>query len=372
MKRKIDIVLFLWLGCLLQSAGQNNNNGLAELFQDHFKVGAAISNRLYNAHNSDLDTIVRNNFNSVVAVNCMKSERIQPDEGVFVFKDADSFVKYGEANDMFIVGHTLVWHSQAPDWFFVDEAGNNVSREVLIDRMEKHIKTLVGRYKGRVHGWDVVNEAVVSEGDGWRRSKWYEIIGEEYVELAFQFAHEADPDAELYYNDYNLYVPARREATIKVVKRLLDKGIRIDGIGMQAHYLLDTPLEQIKTSVDAFASLGVNVLVTELDISVLPFPNENVSADVGLSIEYKEKYDPYRNGLPNEMEQKLRDKYVDLFKIYMSQKAVSRVTFWGVSDRYSWKNNFPVKNRTDYPLLWDREFKPKVAFHGICDLMKKQ
>src|SRR5690606_4843615 len=197
--------------------------------------------------------------------NCMKSMFMQPREGEFYFEDADRFVEYGEKNNMHIVGHTLIWHSQAPKWFFTDNAGNNVSRDVLIERMRKHIHTVVSRYKGRIHGWDVVNEAILDNGE-YRESKFYEIIGEDFIPLAFQFAHEADPDAELYYNDYSTAIPSKRDGIVRMTKNLLDAGIKIAGLGMQEHHGLVHPsLGEVEQTINDFASLGVKVMVTEMD-----------------------------------------------------------------------------------------------------------
>ncbi|MDX1283691.1 MAG: endo-1,4-beta-xylanase, partial [Draconibacterium sp.] len=291
-------------------------------------------------------------------------------EGVFNFEDADKLVKLGEENNMFVVGHTLVWHSQTPDWLFTDENGKDVSREVLIERMRKHIYTVVGRYKGRVHGWDVVNEAI-NGPDGWRNTKWKQIIGKEYFDLAFQFAHEADPGAELYYNDYNMHLPEKRKAAVRLIQRLQNKGIPIHGVGMQAHYSLDTDLKEVEKSIKAYSQLGVKVMLTEIDISVLPRPSKRMSANVTDKFEYQKKLNPYINGLPDSVQKELAKKYESLFKILLKHEdVVSRATFWGLNDGVSWKNNFPVKGRTNYPLLFDRKNNPKPAYHAVINLVK--
>lgn len=205
------------------------------------------------------------NFNPIVAGNCMRSEVLQPVEGQFDFKLADKFLEFGEQNNMVIIGHALIWHSQAPEWFFIDDEGNPISREVMIDRMKTHIQTVVGRYNGRVYGWDVVNEAFNDNGS-WRKNEFYKIIGEDYVSLAFQFAHEADPNAKLYYNDYNMAKEGKRTAVVNRVKNFQKMDFKIDGIGMQGHCIMDYPtIEDFEESILAYAALNVDVMITELD-----------------------------------------------------------------------------------------------------------
>jgi endo-1,4-beta-xylanase len=360
---KILLFAVIITACTEREADQSI--GLKDAFDGKFYIGTALN--AY--HITGVDTaslrVVKQHFNSIVAENVMKSGLIQPHEGVFDFSLADQFVEYGEKNNMHVVGHTLIWHSQAPNWFFTDSLGNNVSREILIDRMRTHIMTVAGRYKGRVHGWDVVNEAIEDDGS-WRKSKFYEIIGEEFVKLAFQFANEADPDAELYYNDYSMALPGRREGVINMVKNLQDQGVKIDGIGMQGHVGLDGPkLEEFEESILAFSALGVKVMITEMDITVLPFPWD-VGAEVSASFEYDQKMNPYADGLPDSINTALNDRFVSFFNLFLKhQDKISRVTFWGVNDGQSWKNDWPVRGRTDYPLLFDRDNQPKRAVNDI-------
>jgi len=231
-------------------------SSLKDALKDDSFMGVALNTLQTKGSDSVTQALITSNFNSVVAENCMKSEKIQPREGEFTFDDADEFVAYGEGNGMFIIGHTLIWHSQAPRWFFVDSSGNPVSREILIERMKTHISTIVGRYKGRVHGWDVVNEAVDEDGS-YRNSMFYQILGEDYIRLAFQFANEADPDAELYYNEFNTMKPAKRDAIYNLVKKLKDAGLRIDGIGMQGHLTMNFPtVEETEAAIVKFSELG--------------------------------------------------------------------------------------------------------------------
>lgn len=315
---------------------------------------------------------VTEHFNAIVSGNCMKSGWLQRNKGEFNFNWADAFVDFGEENDMFITGHTLIWHSQAPKWFFTDEEGNNVSRDEMIRRMRDHIYTVVGRYKGRIHTWDVVNEAIEDDGS-WRQSKFYEIIGEDFIKLAFQFAHEADPEAELYYNDYSMSNPGRRAGVVAMVKSLQEQGIPIHGIGMQGHLSLEHPsLEEFEKSIVAFSDLGLKVSITELDISVLPSPWRDMGANVSTNVSYEERMNPYPDGLPKKVQKEFDQRYLELFELFLKHSdKIDRVTLWGFSDNDSWKNNWPIKGRTDYPLLFDRDNQPKPVVQDIIKLYSK-
>jgi endo-1,4-beta-xylanase len=272
---------------------------------------------------------------------------------------------------MFIIGHTLVWHAQTPRWVFQDQEAKPLTREALLERMREHIHTVVGRYKGKIRGWDVVNEALNDDGS-LRRSPWLRIIGEDYLEKAYQFAHEADPDAELYYNDYSLEEGPKRQGALKLVKGLQAADVKLTGIGLQGHYSLDKPTPgQIEETIEAFSKLGLKVMITELDVNVLPTPDGANGADISRSFAVDPKWNPYTNGLPEEVSQRLARRYAELFKTFLKQpQAVSRVTFWGVSDRSSWLNNYPIRRRTNYPLLFDRNGQPKAGFQAVVDLRR--
>jgi endo-1,4-beta-xylanase len=348
------------------------SKSLKEATAGFFKIGAALNERQLNGGDERALVLVKEQFNAIVAENCMKSGRIQPEEGNFVWEHADRFVEFGEANGMEINGHTLIWHSQAPRWFFVDASGNTVSKEVMIERMRTHIHTVVGRYKGRIHTWDVVNEAILDDGS-WRKSKFYEILGEDFVKIAFQFAHEADPNAKLMYNDYSMAQPGKRAGVVAMVKKLQAEGIKIDGIGMQGHVGLNYPsLDEFEKSIQAFAGLGLEVMITEMDISVLPNPNNHQGAEISDRIAYEKLFNPYTAGIPDSVQNAFTERSLDFFKLFVKYKDnISRVTFWGVTDGHSWKNNFPVRGRTDYPLLFDRDYQPKPAVNEIIRLMEK-
>ncbi|AZA54469.1 endo-1,4-beta-xylanase [Chryseobacterium sp. G0201] len=350
---------------------QKADHSLKKAFQDKFYIGTAMN--LEQIHGTDQKSvdIIKQQFSSIVAENCMKSMYLQPQEGKFFFDDADKFVEFGEKNKMFIIGHTLIWHSQAPDWFFVDKNGNNVSPEVLKQRMKEHITTIVSRYKGRVKGWDVVNEAIMEDGS-YRKSKFYEILGEEFIPLAFKYAQEADPEAELYYNDYNEWYPEKVKTVTQIVQNLKSKGIRIDGVGMQAHVGLDSPsINEYEEAIIAYSESGVKVNITELDISALSSP-WGTSANIADKVEYDEKMNPYKKSLPGDVQSKWENRYLDFFKLFLKHKKdIRRVTLWGLTDSQSWKNDFPIKGRTDYPLLFDRQYKTKPIVEKIIKLAEK-
>ncbi len=332
---------------------------MRDAFKDDFLVGTAL-NMWQVRHGSDeFWNLVRTQYSAIVAENCMKSEVLQPAEGIFNFQDADELVRYAQENGQKMTGHCLIWHSQTPSWFFHNDKGVLVDRETMIERMRKHIYTVVGHFKGKVIGWDVVNEAI--EGDGsFRNSNFYKIIGEDYIRLAFQFAHEADPDAELYYNDFSMSDKAKREAVIKLVRDIKSHGLRIDAIGMQSHLGLDTDLKEYEKSIEAYAAEGVKVMATELEVSVLPWPSSQQTAEISTNFAYQEQLNPFKNGITAKKQAEQDDFMVRLFKIYKKHsKDISRITFWGVSDGDSWKNDFPIHGRTDYSLPFGRDLKAK-------------
>jgi len=364
-------ITFLCFSLLSCTAKVNNesNPALKEAFKDKFLIGAALNRNQFTEKDTAGVGVIKAHFNSIVPENCMKSAYLQPEEGKFYFTEADKFVEFGEKNNMVVIGHCLVWHSQAPDWFFVDEKGNDVSREVLIERMKNHITTVVSRYKGRIHGWDVVNEAIMDDGS-WRQSKFYEIIGEDFIPLAFEFAHAADPNAELYYNDYSMAYQGRRNGVIAMVKSLQEKGVRIDAVGVQGHLTMNFPdLEEFEKSLLAFSEFGIKVMITELDLSVLPYPWENIGADIADTVAYQKALNPYAEGLPDSVYAAWSNRICDFFGLFLKHHdKISRVTMWGVSDLTSWKNYWPIKGRTDYPLLFDRDYQPKTVVKQITNM----
>lgn len=345
---------------------------MREAFEGKFLIGTAINTRQAKSNDPKILNVIKDQFSAVVAENCMKAEEIHPKKDLYDWRDADALVDLAERNGQVITGHCLVWHSQCPYWFFKDDMGNQVTREELINRLRDHIHTVVGHYKGRIKGWDVVNEAILDNGE-FRRSLFYKIIGPEFIRLAFQFAHEADPDAELYYNDYGMDGARKREAVVRLIKDLKANGCRIDAIGMQSHVAFDTNLQEYEKSITTYAAEGVKVMVTELDLSVLPWPSADFrGAAVETNFEYKNELNPYTDGLPAEKAKEQTDFFVKLFGIYLKHKdIISRVTFWGLTDADSWKNGWPVPFRTDYPLAIDRNYEPKPFVKEIIKLSKK-
>ncbi|HPR30726.1 MAG TPA: endo-1,4-beta-xylanase [Prolixibacteraceae bacterium] len=365
MKAQILPVFVLSILLFACSSGAKEEPALKNALNGKFLIGVAVNEQqALETDSSDTEIIVKH-FNSIVAENCMKSERIQPQKGVFAFDAADRFVAFGEKHNMFIIGHTLVWHSQAPRWFFTDDEGNDVSREVLIDRIREHIYTLVGRYKGRVHGWDVVNEAIEEDGS-LRNSKFLQIIGEEYISLAFQFAHEADPDAELYYNDFNTMKPAKRDAICQLVKKLQEQGLRVDGIGMQGHMTMTFPTAELtEQAIEKFAELG-QVMITEMDMTVLPWPEDQVTADVSFRRAADPAFNPYPESLTDSASVAWTNRFMEFFTVFLNHSdKISRVTMWGLNDQQTWRNNWPIPGRKDYPLLFDRQNQPKPIVDEI-------
>lgn len=353
--------------CFLFSCGSNSqlqtqshqafdsSSGLKEYYQDYFKIGVAVSP---SALKTDEASLVLKHFNSITAENAMKMGPVHPKENEYNWKDADSIVAFAQRNNMLMRGHTLLWHNQTPDWLFRDAAGKKVTKEVLLKRLKDHITTVVTRYKGKVYAWDVVNEAISDRRDEYlRTSPWLEIIGEEYIAKAFQWAHEADPDALLFYNDYNEISPTKRSKIIKLVNALKKEGVPIHGIGLQGHWAINEPGRgQLDSTLKEFSAVGLPLHITELDISVYP------------------KEHDAREGRPEdanmmfttEREQKQREVYKMIFELFRKYKDnIQSVTFWNISERYSWLDNFPVKGRKDYPLLFDKDLKPKKAFWDV-------
>jgi len=357
MKARFSVwsLLLLLMLCAFYSPARAEVGGipmLKEIYANDFLIGFAARSDYW------LDEPLLDHFNAVTAENMMKWEALQPRPGEFRFVQAENLIRYAEEHGMQVIGHTLIWHNQTPDWVFKDENGREVSREALLARMEEHIKTVMGRFKGRVKGWDVVNEAIeYNAATGkWelRDTPWRRIIGDDYIEHAFRFAQEADPDAELYYNDYNAADAPKRDAIYALVKGLLDKGIRVDGIGMQGHWDLQHPsIEAIREAIELYSSLGVKVHITELDVSVYT---------------WNDRSNRYPNGLPEAVQEQQANRYAALFRLFKDYShVIERVTFWGVKDNHSWKNHFPVPNRPDYPLLFDRQGNPKPSFWAIVD-----
>jgi endo-1,4-beta-xylanase len=347
---------------------------LPAAYAEAFKVGTALGADVVSGRDSTVREIVLRHFNTITAENVMKAAPINPEPGVYRFQPADDFVAFGEANDLFIVGHTLVWHNQTPEWFFQQENGEPNTPAQQLERMRSHIEAVAGRYAGRVDAWDVVNEVIDNDGS-YRPTTWVNGVGggDILVRQAFTFANRYAPDAELYYNDFNAWRPAKRDGIMRLVRMLQREGIRIDGVGIQGHWGLNFPKnEYIEAAIDSFASLGVKVMITELDVDVLPLTREGQIIGQGMMHpqfqleEFETFLDPYPDGLPPAVEQQLTDRYAELFEIfYRKREKIDRVTLWGIHDGQSWKNGYPVPNRTNYPLLFDRQLQGKPALEAV-------
>ena len=331
---------------------------LKDLMPKGMVVGVALNQRQSDGVDTAAVDIVTKQFNQISPENLLKFQPIHPAEDRYVFEAQDRYVQFGVDRKMQVIGHTLVWHSQTPAWVFLGKDGGAVDRDTLLARMREHIGTVVGRYQGRIHGWDVVNEAIDEDGS-LRKTPWLNAIGEDYIAQAFELARAADPGAELYYNDFNLEKPAKRAGVIRLVKSLQSRGVRIDGIGNQGHWRLETPSSaEIEAALVDLRSTGLKVMYTEVDINLLPQAARG--ADLSAA-------NPYANGLPDDKQQELARRYADIFGIFVKHRdAVSRVTFWGLSDADSWLN----RGRTNHPLLWDRQRQPKPAFEAVVKVLQ--
>lgn len=362
-------VAIIVAGALFMSCKSKiTESGLKNSFEKDFYIGTALNNDQIEVKDSIVNNLIENQFNAITPENIMKCEVIHPEWNTYNFEMSDKFVAYGQKNNMFIVGHALLWHEQlAP---FVKKIKSKDSLQLFVTN---HINTVAGKYKGKVDGWDVVNEALNEDGT-LRKSLFLEKLGEDYLVNAFKLAEKAAPGTELYYNDYNIEQPKKRPGAIALLTKIKNSGARIDGVGIQGHWGLDKPsVNEIEESIIAFSKLGLKVMITELDVSVLVNPYDLEGADVSKNYEEDPKMNPYTKGLPKDIQEKLAQRYADLFKIFIKhQDKISRITFWGVNDNQSWLNNWPIKNRTNYPLLFDRDNKTKLAYDKVVALKKQQ
>ncbi|MEO6177372.1 MAG: endo-1,4-beta-xylanase [Flavobacterium circumlabens] len=350
--------------CNAKKEKEKNAVSLKDSYKNDFYIGTALSADQIEEKNAKEDSLIQNEFNAITAENIMKSMFIHPQKDKYDFALADKFVAYGKKNKMFIHGHTLIWHSQLAPW--IEKIKDSTEMRAF---MKDHITTIVSKYKGKVDSWDVVNEALNEDGT-LRKSIFLNTLGEKYLSDAFKYAAAADPKVDLYYNDYNNEEPAKRAGNVDLIKKIKAAGGKIDGVGIQAHWKLTYPsLEEIEKSILEYSALGVKVAFTELDISVLPNPKDLNGADVNQNFEGDPKMNPYPKTLPDSVQVKLAARYASIFKLFLKHKdKISRVTFWGVHDGQSWLNDWPVKGRTNYPLLFDKDLKPKKAYNSVIQL----
>lgn len=343
---------------------QQSPTSLKEAYQKDFLIGTALGTQHILEKDEKANQLIKKEFNAITPENIMKAEVIHPQINQYNFDLADKFIEYGQKNKMYIVGHTLVWHSQLPRFVSKINSADSV-RWFMTD----HIKTVAGRYAGKINSWDVVNEALNEDGT-LRKSIFLNKLGEGYIKEAFDLAALADPKAALYYNDYNIEQAAKRKGAIALIKKLQASGTKIDGVGIQGHWSINTlNLQVIEDAIIEYSKLGIKVAFTELDLTVLPNPWDLKGADVNQNFEGSPTMNPYTAGLPDSVGVVLAQKYEALFKIFLKHKdKISRVTFWGVNDGHSWLNGFPIRGRTNYPLLFDRAFEPKKAYQAVLNL----
>lgn len=351
-------VALFTIACPLQYAAAQSTTdgrGLKDYYRSFFPIGVAVSPR---ALHGDEARLITTQFNSVTPENAMKMGPIHPRENEYDFSGADSIVAFAIRNNMKVRGHTLCWHNQTPSWIFKDDKGDTISKDKLLQRLKDHITTVVSRYKGKIYAWDVVNEVISDKnGEFYRNSPWLRICGPEFIEKAFLWAHEADPDAILFYNDYNEINAVKRAKIIRMVKQLRQKGIPVQAVGLQAHWAVNEPSKgQLDSTLADFAALNMPLQITELDISVYPKEHE---ARVRRASDYDTTFS-------KEKESAQMAQYKMCFDAFRKYKAaISGITFWNVSDRATWLDNFPVRGRKDYPLLFDRNYQPKQAFWEV-------
>lgn len=375
MHKKYTLSLLLLARSLSVDAAQDP--ALKNTFADSFKMGVAVNQDIVTGQNTAAQSIIAKQFNTVTLENAMKAEVIYPQQGKVDFSGADAFIDFAKQNNMFTVGHTLVWHNQTPDWFFTNSKNEPNTPAEQLKQMRKHIELVAGRYKNKVDAWDVVNEVIADDGS-YRPTVWVNRVGDgdTMVKAAFKYAQQYSPNTELYYNDFNAWRPEKRDGIIRMIKMLQKEGIRIDGIGIQAHWGLNFPkMQYIEQAIDAYAALGIKVMITELDIDVLPLTKEGQITGTDMmkpqfQLEEFETYlDPYKNGLPSDVEAQLNARYKALFELFYAKRdKIDRVTFWGLHDGMSWKNDYPIPNRTNYPLLWNRNLTPKPIIKTISDV----
>ena len=360
------ISYFLSTFLLISGFNFSELSSLKKVFDSKFKVGVAINkNQIKQKKSKEVD-LIKNQFSSLTAENVMKWEEIHPKKNKYNFKISDLIVSMAQENDQDLIGHTLVWHNQIPEWVTRNPDGSLVEKNKLFDNITQHISSVAGRYSGKIKGWDVINEAILDDGS-FRKNDFYNIAGEDYIFKSFEIAQKVDPSAELYYNDFSMYKPEKCDAAIVVANKIKDKGIRIDGIGLQAHWGLDYPtIDEIEQSIIKIYEAGYKVHFTELDIDVLPNLWEIEGADLSDNFKSNDELNPYRKHLPDSISNLLANRYSEIFDLFVKHSnKIERVTFWGLSDGHSWKNDWPAKGRTNYPLLFDKENEPKEAYHDI-------
>jgi endo-1,4-beta-xylanase len=367
MRTPMNLAAAALLGCVAVSA-RADIGSLKDSYHNDFLIGVALGGKLPDSYSPDEIQMIVAQFNAVTPENCMKPISVHPQENVWTFDQADALVAFAKAHQMTVYGHTLVWHSQSPEWFFEDGAGP-ASRELALQRLQTHIATEVGRYKGQIRAWDVVNEALSDNPKEYlRKTKWLATVGEDYIDQAFRMAHEADPDAELQYNDYNIESGAKHQNAMRLLRGMKERGVPVTCVGIQGHFLLDhMPFAEIESSIEDFQQLGLKVNFTEVDLDVLP--RHTHGADVASREATTRPAAALTGPALDEALKRQADQYAKLFAILLKHKdAIERVTFWGADDGHSWLNTWPSR-RENHALLFDRQFQPKPAYFSLVGLM---
>lgn len=361
----LSIFILVLFNFQFQGFAQNSpstitsEKGLKDYYSKYFPIGVAVSPQVLNGPTG---SFIIKEFNSITPENAMKMGPIHPQENKYNWTDADAIVNFATKNNIKVRGHNLCWHEQTPRWFFKDSLGKPVTKEVLLRRLKDHITAVVSRYKGKIYAWDVVNEAIDDDSTKFlRNSEWYQICGEDFIAKAFEYAHAADPQAKLYYNDYNTERPEKRDRVYKLLKKLVDAKVPIDGVGLQAHWSIFEPSEKdLRATIKKFSSLGLKIQITELDISVYPWEKNRRSLKPGES-----------DAFTPELEQKQIQQYKMAFDVFRDyKKVITGVTFWNLSDKYTWLDNYPVTGRKNYPLLFDQNLQPKKAYWEVVNFKK--
>lgn len=372
----MQLVLSVFAG---QAIAQNSGKALKDAYAGAFKIGCAINPYDISARNQQNVDLILKHFNAISPGNTLKPESLHPRPDVWNFEAADQYTEFGRSHGMFVLGHTLCWHNQTPEFFWMNENGEYKSHDELVETLRSYIEKVCTHFAGKVDAWDVVNEIVAEDG-GWRDLGWVKAFGgdgAEVVKLAFKFANQYCPkDTELYYNEFNVWRPSKLAGVVNLVKMLKAEGLRIDGVGIQAHWGLNYPKNQyVEDAIDQLSALGVKVMITEIDIDVLPVSKEGQVIGKSLTEaqyqleEFEEFLDPYKEGLPAEVEDQLAARYEELFKIFYKHRSqIDRVTFWGTHDGTSWKNGSPIPRRTNYPLLFNRDYTPHKAFWTVLSV----
>lgn len=352
-----SFLLFQFYGLSVLKGQAPGLPGLKDYYKNYFPVGVAVSARALK-DTAEASLILRQ-FNSLTPENAMKMGPIHPDENRYNWRDADSIVAFAQLHGLKVRGHNLCWHEQTPAWLFKDTAGKLVTKEILLKRLKDHITTVVNRYKGKIYAWDVVNEAIADDSTRFlRNSLWYQICGDDFIAKAFEYAHEADPKAVLFYNDYNTERPEKRERVYRLLKQLVDAKVPINAVGLQAHWSVYEPeSKDLIETIRKFSSLGLKVQITELDMSIYPWEKNR-------RVKRPDEADAYTPVLAKKQE----DQYAEVFNVFRQYKdVITGVTFWNISDKYTWLDGYPIPGRKNYPLLFDQNLRPKKAYYRVVD-----